>query len=588
LFNKYYEDELAFLREMGREFANANPAMAQFLAERAADPDVERLMEGFAFLTGRLRQKLDDELPELTQSLLQMLWPHYLRPIPSMSILQFEPIAQLVREPQTIPRGTEVESVPVEGTPCRFATSYEVRLLPMSLEAAEVDRPAGTAGFLKLTFRFNQGVKPEALPLNPLRLYLHGDPATCNALYLQLAWRLRRITVRASEAGATASAATLPPDAVRPQGYAADQALLPYPPHAFPGYRLLQEYFSLPQKFLFLDVAGLPPPGRLGVKERFEILFEFNQAPESSLRVSADNVRLHCTPMVNLFSLQSDPIRVDHQKVEYLIRPGGVNPAHYEIFSVDKVKGWLRGTSEQREYPSFYSFRTSSGDPTASGIVYYQTRLKGSVAGPGVDTYISFATGDQKKAIPPTETVVADLTCGNRHLAASLRPGDVSRATGSSPEFARFRNIATVSKGVTPPLGGDLHWRVISSLSLNYLSLTSAEALRGLLDIYNFQALVSRQDARENELRLSGIQKVEAFPEERLYRGSPVRGRRIEIEMKEANFTGEGGMVLFAGVLDEFLALFCTLNSLVRLVVRGAQQGEIYTWSPKSGRMALV
>jgi type VI secretion system protein ImpG len=335
-------------------------------------------------------------------------------------------------------------------------------------------------------------------------------------------------------------------------------------------------------------VSGLKPLSRLGVKETFEIVFEFSQAPESALRVSTENVRLFCTPVVNLFPLQSDPIRVDHQKVDYLIRPGNVNPSHYEIFSVDKVKGWMRGTAEQRDFPSFYSFRRASSDPNAPGIVYYQTRLRSSVTGYGVDTYISFVTNEQKKAVPPTETVVADLMCSNRHLPIGLRVGDISRSTSSSPEFAKFKNITTVTESVTPPLGGDLHWRMISNMSLNYLSLSDAAALRGLLEIYNFQALQKRQAARENELRLAGIQKVEAFPEERLYRGSPIRGRRIEIEMKEANFTGEGGMVLFASVLNEFLSLYCTLNSFTRLLVRGAQQGETYTWSPRSGQLVLV
>lgn len=588
MFNKYYEDELGFLREMGAEFAKAHPAAAPYLAERGADPDVERLLEGFAFLTGRLRQKLDDELPEITQALMQMLWPHYLRPIPPMTILQFEPVQHLVRQAQTVPRGTEVDSVPVDGTPCRFRTCYDVQILPLTVGAADVDQPAGTSGHVRLELRVNQGVDVAKLEFDRFRLYLHGEPTVCNALYLQLTRRLKEVVVRASGGSGGTGEAKLPPESVRPVGFAEEEALLPYPPQAFPGYRLLQEYFSLPQKYLFLDVMGLPPLADLGVSDRLEVRFEFSRPPDGSLRVGADNLRLHCTPVVNLLSTQSDPIQVDHQKVEYRIRPGTSNPAHFEVFSVDCVKGWIKGSTEERDYPSFHSFRQGIGGGEAGGNVYYYTRLRGSVTGPGVDTFVSFVTANEERALPETERVVADLTCSNGALPAGLRLGDLNRATASSPGFVKFRNITGVTESMTPPLGGGVHWRIISNMSLNYLSLISAEALRGVLNVYNFQALQKRQAALENELRLSGIEKVQSFPEERLYRGAPVRGRRVEIDMKEENFAGEGGMVLFAGVLDEFLALYCTVNSFTRLVVRGTEHGESYTWSPKTGQQALV
>jgi type VI secretion system protein ImpG len=586
VFNKYYEDELAFLRELGAEFSRANPAAAPYLAERAADPDVERLLEGFAFLTGKLRQKLDDELPELIQSVMQLLWPHYLRPVPPLTLLQFDAQPHMVREPQLIPRGTEVDSVPVEGTPCRFRTCGDVRLLPLTLETAEAERPVGSAGHLRLQFRVSQGAKAEALDLGKLRLFLHGEPTTTYALFLQLTRRLKEIVV--APVGVSGRQLTLPPDSLKAGGFGEEDALIPYPPHAFPGYRLLQEYFALPQKFLFLDLEGLPRLGALGATDAFDVRFVFSRPPESPLRLGTEVIRLHCVPAVNLFEVDSDPIRVDHHKVEYLIRPSGINPAHAEVFSIDGVKGWVRGTVEPRAYPSFYSFRHGTENAAATGTVFYHSRIRPSVVGRGVDTYASFVTAEQKQAIPPTETVVMSLTCTNRHLPAALRIGDVSRATSSSPQFAQFRNIAPVSASIPPPLGGELHWRLISNLSLNYLSLASVEGLRTLLAVYNFPALQDRVAAREGELRLAGIQNVQASAEERLLRGSPVRGCRIEIEMKEDHFAGEGEMVLFAGVLHEFLSLYCTVNSFVHLVVRGVQHGETYEWNPRMGRLSLV
>lgn len=588
-FNKYYQDELAFLREMGKEFAQANPSAAVYLAERGSDPDVERLLEGFAFLAGRLRQKLDDELPELSQSLMQMLWPHYLRPLPAMAILEFEPIAGVLREPQTVPRGTELDSLPVDGTACRFRTCYDVLLLPIVVEGAEFERPAGATGQLRVRFRVVGGAQLPKLGVSRLRLFLHGDTVATSALYLHLTRRLREIHV--GPAGAPPAAPgrfTLAPEAVNGTGFEDDQAILPWPPHAFPAYRYLQEYFALPQKYLFLDVKGLERLAGLGAVETFELLFLFATPPDASFRVATDALRLHCTPIANLFPAQSDPIRVDHSRVEYLVRPGMPQPRHHQIFSIDRVKGWVRGTAQPRDYPSFLTFRHLPEQPGRPGTSYYQTRLKSSVIDRGVDTFISFVTARGESAVPMTETVVCELTCCNRGLTEKLRVGDVNKSTGNSPEFAKFRNITPVTPTIVPPLEGDLHWRLISNMSLNNLSLARVETLRGLLGVYNFKALYDRQASRENELRLDGILDVKTFPEERLYNGAPIRGARIEMTLQEEDFAGEGEMVLFAEVLNEFLALYCTLNAYTRLVVRGATHGGEYEWKPKLGQMNLI
>jgi type VI secretion system protein ImpG len=589
VYNKYYQEELAFLREMGAEFARAHPAAAPFLAERGADPDVERLLEGFAFLTGKLRLKLDDEFPELTQSLIRILYPHYLRPVPAMSILQFEPAPNMVKTAQRIPRGTAVDSVPVEEKACRFRTCSDVELLPMTVREASLERPAGAVAGLRLKVGFLPGAAADKPgPIRP-RLFLHGDPATTCSLYLHLTRHLKEVIVRAPGAASGTRQLTLPPDAVRAVGFAEEDALIPYPTHAFPGYRVLQEYFTLPQKFLFLDIAGLEDlPGLQPLQEGFEILFPFLRQPDAALRVGADNVRLNCAPVVNLFECQSDPIRMDQRRVEYLVRPEAAKAQQAAVFSVNRAMGWEAGTAEPRELLDFASLGRGLGEKKGPGIVYFSTRLRPSILGAGVETYVSFVTESGESALPPTETVVLELTCTNRDLPQGLRVGDLCRPTSSTPTFARFRNITPVTPNLDPPLGPGLHWRLISNLSLNYLSLSSPEALRSLLGLYNFRALYDRQAEREHQLRLEAIRSVRAEPEERLHRGTPVRGTRIEIELAEANFAAEGEMVLFGDVLSEFLALYCSINSYTRLVVRGADKGEVYTWSPRSGRQTLI
>lgn len=596
-FNKYYQDEFVFLREMGAEFARAYPRLAPFLAGEGNDPDVERLLEGFAFLTGRIRQKLDDELPELTHSLMALLWPHFLRPVPAMSMLQFQPIPHLVSEKKKIPRGIEIESVPVydevesvrkEGTPCRFRTCYDVEVHPLALEQAEV-HSTGAASTLRLEFVLNPGVSVDSLQLDSLRLYLHSEPFfVAQSLYLWLHRYLARITVQPVGERRAGQRLTLPPTAIRPVGFTDQEGLLPYPPNAFIGYRLLQEYFTLPHKFLFVEIMGLAPIARLAIRDRFEFICEFSHPLAEQVRLTRDNVRLYCTPIVNLFPQDADPIRLEHNKAEYRVRPSGPL-THFEIYALDRVVGWVQGSGERRVYQPFLSFDHSVTEDDRQTI-YYCTRLVPAVTGRGADTYIAFVSPRDEQAFPPTETVSIEITCTNRDVPEKLRVGDISMPTGNSPEFARCRNISPVTPSVLPPLDRGLHWQLISNLSLNYMSLVDVKALRLILSTYNFQAYDDRdrQATRAHALRLEGLSSIRYTPLDRLLKGSPIRGLRINMDMQESKFAGEGDMYLLASVLNEFFALYTTINSFHQLVVRNVDRGEEYQWPARIGQQLLL
>lgn len=585
MYNVYYQEELAFLREMGREFAAAHPAVAHMLESAGADPDVERLLEGVAFLTGRVRQKLDDEIPELFQSMMALLWPHYLRPVPSTGILQFQPMAEQLSGVIEVPRGTEVESIPVDGTPCRFRTCYNTDLAPIQLAGAALDMPMASDAQLRVTIKTAGKVPFEQMKLRRLRFFLAADVVQASSLYLWLMRYGRHLELRNP---ATGKSVKLLNDMIRSGGFAHDEAILPYPAHAFPGYRLLQEYFTCPVKFFFVEFHGLERLLHLDLKDTFELVVPFSRRPEDELRVDKDSLRLFCTPIVNLFKHAADGIRVDHSRTQYRVRPStsGQPPHHYEIYSIDKVVGLVQGEAQRRNYPPLHAFQHVGG--LGEDAIYHQTRLYDAVVGEGTDTYISFVSADQKFVVPPTETISIDITCSNRNLASRLKVGDVSVATSSSPEFARFRNITPISRSLRPPLGKGLHWRLISHLSLNYLSLTSVEALRGILELYNYQALYDRQAARENILRLEGLEALEAKPVERLVGGAPIRGTSVFLHMNESNFAGEGDMYVFATVLNEFFALYASMNALTELKVRGTKYGEIYEWAPRLGQQAIL
>jgi type VI secretion system protein ImpG len=578
VFNKYYQDELAYLRELGQEFAKANPEGAHFIAEAGGDPDVERLLEGFSFLTARIRQKLDDELPELTHSLIEMFWPHYLRSIPSMTILQFEALPQAAKEVRAIPRGAEVQSVPVDGTPCRFRTAYDVTLLPLSIEA--VTLRTETPPSLHVKFKLSEGVQLPKVAPPAIRLHLSGDSVASRALYLCLRRYLRRVTVQA----AGAKPVELAKAAVRPIGFSPEELLLPFPGNSYTGFRTLQEYFAFPAKFMFVDVTGLDGLASLGAVPSFEMAFELSRLPEDMPPVTAANVLLHCAPAVNLFAHEADPIRLDQTRTEYKIRPSGENSLHYEIFTLDKVGGVVKGVGKSREYRPLFRFTR----PPGGDALFYRARLQPAVTDDGNDVFLTPLPADASGAVPEIEVLSLELTCTNRQLPAKLKLGDVSVPTSGSPTFARFKNITRPTNAVPPPLGSDLHWRLLSHLALNYLSLIDLDTLRTLLGLYNFRARVDRQAENAQRLLLEGIKRIAAAPATRLLEGHPIRGLALEVDLDEENFGSEGEAYLFGAILDEFFSQYVSLNAFCRLTVKGLKYGEIHSWPTRTGDRIIL
>ena len=578
-FNKYYQDELLYLRELGREFSSAHPEAASFLAEPGSDPDVERLIEGFAFLTARVREKLDDELPEITHSLMEMFWPHYLRPLPSCTTLQFEALTQAAKETRVIAAGVEIDSQPVDGTSCRFRTAFPVTLLPLSLQGVELRR--GSPPTLALKFKLADGVTAAKADIKSLRLHLSGESSVSRALYLCLTRYFHKAVAKPlTPAGASVN---LDARAVG-VGFAPDEALLSFPNASFTGFRLLQEYFAFPAKFMYVDITGLQGLSALGAATTFELQLQLSRLPENMPPVAPGNVLLNCTPAINLFKHDADPIRVDLKRTEYFVRPAGTNARHYEIHSIDRVAGMPRGTSRIREYRPLFRL-ASRPDPDA---VYYRARLHPAVVGDGTDVMLSVTGGLHNAQSPDVETLSIDLFCTNRALPTKLGIGDVNVTTSSAPTFARAKNITRPTASIAPPMGDDLHWRLISHLSLNYLSLVDLENLRSLIGLYNFRTRVDRQAENAHRLMLAALEKISAKPGVRLVQGAPVRGMEVELEVVEDGFGGEGEAYLFGSVLSEFLAQYVSLNAFSRLTLKGIKYGEVHTWPAKSGRRILV
>ncbi|MCL1986212.1 MAG: type VI secretion system baseplate subunit TssF [Betaproteobacteria bacterium] len=585
--NRYYQNELIAFRELGQEFARRNPALAPFFDSPGRDPDVERILESFAFLTGRLHNKLDDELPEITHSLFSLLWPHYLRPIPACSILRYQP-SETLSGAVSIKRGTVVESVPVEGTRCRFRTAYDTEILPLRLTDHRILEHNGK-GILALHFEAMQAPL-ETLPITKLRFFLAGEKTIAHTIYYTLATQVREVRVVLQSANKEERiTACLSPAVVRPVGFNEDEGIFPYPANAFPGYRIIQEYFCFTEKFFFIEVNELDKglnqdalsPFK-GVK-KFQLHFVLDELPEQYESFRTENWQLFCTPVVNLFSMDSSPLLIDQHRPEYRIVPDPGRPYHFTTYSVDKVRTWTHDSKTLHYYKLFESFEHYTREDKA----YYRLRIRPSTQDESTESYISIIHLPDSPHRAQEETLSLELTCTNRLLPKHLGVGDICFHAGDAPDTISCKNITPVEPPYNPPLGDDLFWRLLSKMSLNYIPLANPIALQAVLSTYDFRAPHDRPRAKILEKNLKAIVSTACTETGRIYNGLPVRGMQTRLVLDQKGFSCEGDMYLFGSVLNEFLALYATVNSFHQLVVNEAKLGEEYVWPARLGRTAF-
>ncbi|MEM7412539.1 MAG: type VI secretion system baseplate subunit TssF [Myxococcota bacterium] len=573
-----YLEALDNLRQLGSQFSRENPVLAPELGEASADPDVERVLEGIAYASGQIRGRLDEDLGEFVQSYADALWPHFLRPVPSMSIVEFEAAPGVeLPEPRPIPRETtRLATTPVDGTTCSFRTGHDVLLRPVAVESAHFE-DRGRRADLEVELCLLGDVPVRALDLDSLRFYLHADYPAAASLFAWLVGGCDGISLVTTDEGGRDHRLEVrgqagPP--VRAAGVSRDEALLPYPARSFDGYRLLQEYFAIPQRFLFVDVLGLRALEAWKTVDRFRIVFHGRQRAPQGVRVDAGTFRLHCTPVVNLFESTTDPLLLDHRDATMLLRPSGLEPSHYEVHSIERVQGLPRQGGPRRHYAPFGGFRS---DPETAGR-HYQLRRKVDPDGSGMLSYLTVVTESAGSALPEEEWLSIDAICTNARLGEALRVGDISVATEDSPDFAVFQNLTPVSRSVRPPLGAELLGIATRHSLLQYAPLASTDSLRTLLSLYDFHASEDRQSARALELLLRSVVSIESRPESRRLQVAPVRGMHTRIVLDESGFLGEGGLFVFASVLEEVLSLASTLNVYTRLTAVGANEREEYSW----------
>ncbi len=604
----YYERELTFLRQMGAEFAEKYPKIAsrlQLEPDRCEDPHVERLIEGFAFLAGRVHLKIDDEFPEITEALLNILFPHYTRPIPAMSVVEFhlDPEQGKLTTGLKVPRGSLLYSKPVEGVPCRFRTCYDTTLWPVRVAEAQWTTPdrlqppvkGGSAAALRLDLSCLPDVSFDKLALRSLRFYLNGESNLVHALYELLLSNCAQILVR-DPANPRLRPIELPPGSIRPIGFGEDEAMLPYTRRSFSGYRLLQEYFAFPEKFFFLELTGLDALGPAGFRERAQIIIlisSYERADRQQmleLGVSAKTLRPDTSPVINLFDHTAEPILLDQLRHEYPVVPDVRRRHALEVFSIEEVVSANPQTQEVAKFEPFFSYRHGRARDKKQTFWHAERRASAKRGDEGTDIFLSLADLSGQPAKVNVETLTVRCLCTNRDLPARLPFGSEAGdfELEGMPSIRRIVTLKKPTPTLRAPVGKAALWRLISQLSLNYLSLVSEgkEALCEILRLYNFS------DSTHLEKQIHGISRIDSrrhFARVVSENGITfVRGTRVEMLFNEEQFVG-GGVYLFAAVVEYFLGLYVTMNSFSQLVARTEQRKEILKeWPPRAGQEVLL
>jgi len=606
-----YENELSYLRQMGAQFAEKYPKVAARLrlesSKETEDPHVERLIEAFAFLAARIHLKLDDDFPEITEALLNIVYPHFVRPIPSMAIADFQVDSEngKLTTGLKIERDTTLYSRPVAGVPCKFRTCYDTVLWPISVEAAEwkspdLLRPAVPASdatcALRLELHSAPGAPLPGLEIDRLRFHLCGVSNVVHTLYELLCSRLARIVVR-DPSNPRIKETTIPAAALRPVGFEEDEGMLPYHRRSFLGYRLLQEFFAFPAKFLFVEVAGLEKIWREGFRNTAEIIFLFSgnvdedQRHRMEIGITPSVFRFGAVPIVNLFSQTAEPIRLDQYQHEYEIVPDIRRPGAVEVFSVDDVRTTDSTTRQIVTYRPFHSSRHAHSTGRNEWFWIANRRASSRLDDDASNVYLSLVDRAARPVAPDKDTLHVNTTCTNRNLPSQLPFGnkDGDFELESSAPVKRIVSLTEPTKPVRPPVARLALWHLISHLSLNYLSLVDSGrgALQQVLRLYDFSQTPFA------ERMIQGIAGVTSRPH-----FAPVmsdnnivfaRGTRVELELDEDHFVG-GGIYLFASVIERFLGLYVTLNSFSQLVAKTKRRkGEVLRiWPPRAGRKILV
>ncbi len=613
----YYNRELQYIREMGGEFARQFPKIAGRLGLdgfECADPYVERLLEGFAFMSARVQLKVDAEFPRFTQHLLEMVYPHYLAPTPSMIISQFQPdMAEgALADGIVVPRGSGLRSIRgmVYKTGCVYRTAHDVTLWPLELGAVEylgstgavsaagVSDVQGAKAALRLRLKTTADITFDKLALDRLPLFLRGGDELPLRVYEQVLANTIAVVVRPADRSQDWEE-RLDKSHVRPLGFEDEEALLPYGERSFHGYRLLHEYFAFPERYMFVELGGLGAAARRSATRELEVILLLDRA-DSTLEGAIDesHFALFCTPAVNLFPKRADRIHLSNEVVEHHVVPDRTRPMDFEVYEVTGAVGFGTSAEQRQDFRPFYQFRNKDGlDESAAYYTIHRAprvlssrqRVKGARSSYiGSEVFVSLVDPKEAPYRSDLRQLAVETLCTNRDLPLHIPIGrgttDFTMESGA-PVLA-VRCLAGPTKPRPSLADRDVTWHLISHLSLNYLSLIDSDDEQGARALRDLLMVYAAAGETGTSKQIEGVVSVVSRPvNRRLPTPGPItfgRGLEITVTCEESAFEGTG-IFLLGEILEQFFAKYVSINSFVETILKSLDRGEVMRWPARIG-----
>lgn len=620
-FLDLYNRELAHLRILGSEFAEQFPKIAGRLGgldefQACQDPFVERLMEGFAFLAARVQRKLDSEFPRFTQSLIETIYPHYLGPTPSTCIVQFqpEPDEKGLAEGFSIPRGCSLHSMlgKSEQTRCEYLTAHHITLWPVKLNQAayytrelaslEIPTVPNVKAGVRLRFQTTAGLRFSELKLDSLNLHLMGAGDVPMQLYEQFFADCAAVIVQPATKPVKWHS-TIDTSFVRRVGFDNEQRLLPYDARSFEGYRLLHEYFTFSQRFMFIELAGLGDAIRRCDDDKLDVIILFRESKvELDGAISDDNFGLFCSPAVNLFRKRLDRIPVSDRFFEFHVVPDRTRAQDFEVCRLTKVIGYGARSDLLQEFLPFYRAKDSEDGGSGYYVVNRlpksktqdaTTKAKRSHSYSGSEVYVSLVDSHAAPYSADVKQLGIEALCTNRDLPLHM-PVGIGDSDFTMEKAAPCTSIRCIGSPTSPKPSrseGELAWRVINHLSLNYLSLNDTDGGEGISALRDILRLYSDTSDMQTRKQVDGLKSISSRPITRRITASGsiafARGLEVTVALEEAAFEGTG-VFLLGAVLEQFFAKYVSINSFTETVVKTLERGEIMRWTMRNGSRPIL
>jgi type VI secretion system protein ImpG len=551
---EYYENEIRYFIEESQRFAEKHPKQARALNltdVRERDPYAERLIEAFAFLTGSIKKRIDDDFSDLALDLLSVIWPHYLNPLPSSVILNLEPVAGLIQSGKTIPKGATVETGELSsGLRSRFTTCADCHIRPFHIEDAELLSLRTGQSAIRIGVQIWEECKWDKMDRRPLDIYLHGDTGVASILYYILLKDIRQVSVSWNDG---ADRVELQNTIIKPGELSSAQGnpMLPYPDNSFEGFRLLEEYFHFAERFRFIQLDIFNAMSMVEPGTRCEIDLILSGEENWRIKPTAKNFIINCVPAINLYTVDANPITIDSGKMSYRLTVNKAEVGHCLPYHIQHVSGIRLKDGKRYEYQPFFSYQFDIDNEPS---YYYSKRFYNVLDEPEISLSVMRPTNAGK------EVISIEMLCGNDPVIREINKGAICHPC-DLPDYVKPTNLSAPTLPVWPKLEGKEIWTLVHSLGLNYNSIKTTDDVKRLLSMYN------RSEDRANYRRIKGIRDYGTGTIRRIYKGYAVNGVQIQLTMSSEHFINQGDMLMFSYLLLKVFSMYVPINTFCELIV---------------------